>query len=94
MDFESISMQITEKCKCMASSSRVHKADCQEVIMGHTTNISTGLCWSINSTVIMSNMLNVHIHYVREYLFDLVVDPALERQLRVHTFPDKWHFNF
>lgn len=79
MDFESISMQMTEKCKCMASSSRVLKIDCQEVITGHTTNISTGLCCSINSTIIMSNILNVHIHYVRGYLFDLVVDLELER---------------
>lgn len=74
MDFESISMQMTEKCKCMASSSRVLKIDCQEVITAHTTNISTGLRWSINSTIIKFNILNVHIHYVREYPFDFAVD--------------------
>ena len=79
MDFESISMQMTKKCKCMASSSRVLKIDCQEVITGHTTNISTGLCRSINSKIIVSNIFNVGIHYVREYLFDLVVDLELKR---------------
>lgn len=39
------------------------------------------------------NILNVHIHYVREDLFDLAVDLQLQRQ-GVHILPDKWHFNF
>lgn len=41
----------------------------------------------------MSNVLNVGINYVMEYLFDLLVDLALERY-RLHAFSDKWHFNF
>lgn len=79
MDFESISMQMAKKCKCAASSSRVLKIDCQEVITGHTTNISTELRQSINSKIIMSDIFNMGIHYVREYLFDLVVDLEPER---------------
>lgn len=78
MDLKSIFMEMTEKCKCMASSGRVLKIDCQKVITGHTTNVCTGLCWSINLTIRMSNILNMHIHYVREYLFDLAVDLQLD----------------
>lgn len=46
-----------------------------------------------NSTIIKLNILNAHIYYVREDLFDLAVDLQLQRQ-GVHIPPDKWHFNF
>lgn len=42
-------------------------------------NVSTGRCWSINSTIIKLNILNAHIYYVREDLFDLAVDLQLQR---------------
>lgn len=55
------------------------KIDCYKVFSGPTTNIFTGLCGSINSKIIMYTVLNVGIHYVREYLFDFVVDLELEK---------------
>lgn len=88
-----LSMQMTKGCKCMASSSRVLQIDCLEVIARCTANICTGRCPSINSTIIKLNILNVHIYYVREDLFDLAVDLQLQKE-GVHILPDKWHFNF
>lgn len=44
-------------------------------------NVSTGRCWSINSTIIKLNILNVHIYYVRKDLFDLF-DLAVDLQLQ------------
>lgn len=86
-------MQMTEGCKCRASSSRVLQIDCLEVIKRCAANVSLGRCRSINSTIIKLNFFNVHIYYVREDLFDLAVELQLQRQ-RVHIPPDKWHFNF
>lgn len=93
MDFDCVSMQMMEECKCTASSSRVLQIDCLEVITRCAANISTGRCRSINSTIINLNILNVHIYYVRKDLSDLAVDLQLQRQ-RVHILSDKWHFNF
>ena len=44
-----------------------------------TTKKFTGICWSINSTITVSNVLNMGIHYVMEYLFCLLVDLHIER---------------
>lgn len=72
----------------MASSSRVPQIDCLEVITSCAANVCSRRCPSINSTIIKLNILNVHIYYVREDLFDLAVDLQLQRQ-GVHILPDK-----
>lgn len=77
----------------MASSSKVLQIDCLEVIKRCSASISTGRCRFINSTIIKLIILNVHIYYVREDLFDLAFDQQLQRQ-EVYIFPDKLHFNF